>query len=260
MNIKNEFSLDKYQNSIKVHPNFLFRGQSNFSWSLTPSFTRIANKKNLSRKKALQLEIEMTGKFSVEAIGVLDIRNSIKLIVDSTRFEQNQIEADGWFTFMQHYSCPTRILDWSVSPYVALYFACQDDSVDGSFWISDFWENTNYSENAINGQNRRELLFSDSSDENIFFMKAMDPNERIHAQQSRFSICTNILNSHEPYLKNHAKLEKIIVKKEIKNQILEELHSMNISAKTLFPGIDGIGRYLNEYCNLWDQTSIINSH
>lgn len=29
----------------------------------------------------------------------------------------------GWLTFMQHYQAPTRLLDWSESPYVAAYFA-----------------------------------------------------------------------------------------------------------------------------------------
>ncbi len=38
---------------------------------------------------------------------------------------------------------------------------------------------------------------------------------------------------------------------------MKDLHQMNITAKTLFPGIDGLGKSINEYCHLWDETSII---
>ena len=100
------------------------------------------------------------------------------------------------------------------------------------------------------------MMHPDSQDIVVLTM-AYNSNERIEAQQGRFSVSTNPLVNHETQLNEHDSLSKIEIPKELKPDILKELNQMNITSKTLFPGIDGLGKSIYEYCNLWDKDSVI---
>ncbi len=105
---------------------WLCRGQSKRYDSLSPSIDRNSRHK-LSRFQKLTLE-----------------RQSIDLFRSTARFfadpgEQGAL-TDDIVTLMvlRHYGVPTRLLDWSMSPFVAAYFAvCNHDSEDGEIWSFD---------------------------------------------------------------------------------------------------------------------------
>jgi hypothetical protein len=105
---------------------WLCRGQSKSHGGLVPSIDR-PPRQNLSRADKLKLE-----------------RRSIDLFQSTARFFSDQGEQralhDDIIALMvlRHYGVPTRLLDWSMSPWVAAYFAARHhDNEEGELWSFD---------------------------------------------------------------------------------------------------------------------------
>ena len=110
-------------NSLKeYHPNTnamtWYRGQGNYNWKLEPAVYR-------------------DGKFQNESVYIkeLERRRPADFAFDNN-FDK--------LVKMQHYGLPTRLLDITTNPLVALYFACQNErDADGAFYYFStptFWE------------------------------------------------------------------------------------------------------------------------
>lgn len=111
----------KDQTKDEIPTDLWFRGQTTAEWSLTPSYHRIKNP-----YKGMEL----------------DYFEQFRQIASSTP-KTFQLDKWGWLTLAQHHMLPTRLLDWTTQPLIALYFACQHPSdpefdkkdTNGAFYI-----------------------------------------------------------------------------------------------------------------------------
>lgn len=236
----------------------LFRGQSSTDWSLQTSLGRELASSGLGWYQVAQLEREIMNRFWREAHRELEPGVSSK----------RAISLNSW-PLMQHYGTPTRVLDWSLSPYVALYFAVEQRwEDDGALW----WFSATAAQNLMSrkfgsGHLDMERLLFESGDDDVFTLSSPPPSmlftyelhlavQRMGNQQSMFTVCLDPRADHALVLEELASYAdgphcgKLIVPKELKPELLRELQLMNVTGKAMFPGLDGLGRTLAELTKL----------
>ncbi|WP_049945498.1 FRG domain-containing protein [Candidatus Stoquefichus massiliensis] len=103
---------------LRYRSNFIFRGLSHSNYNLQTSLQRVCGN-NYNLEKAL-------------------IRNFKKYASLEMNNTKNFWEI---ISLGQHHGLPTRLLDWTFSPFVALHFATenfQHYDCDGAIWCLDF--------------------------------------------------------------------------------------------------------------------------
>jgi hypothetical protein len=233
---------------------WMFRGQMIQEWSLEPSIVRIFKSQGLSIEKLVSIESDIRVAFYREA----------HRFVDQQCFSVAQENICQWWAVMRHYGAPTRILDWSLSPYVALYFAVEGAwDTNGTLWcvkgksVGQRFKAADSRAYKTAWRDRNEKKnnpFIGPSSSNFLYVYDMQVQiDRIAAQQGRFTVSTNGLADHAELLTislPQQDLLRIDIPADAKPQMLRELHLMNIAAKALFPGIDGLGKSLHERARL----------
>lgn len=171
-----------------------------------------------------------------------------------------------WLSVAQHYGLPTRLLDWTYSPFVAMHFATANldkFDLDGVIWAVNYVQTHNILPQKLSSKLEEEganvftveMLFESikslteledlSSDPFILFFEPPSIDDRIVNQFAFFSVSSDsrvVLNS---WLQDKEDLwRKIIIPAELKWEIRDKLDQANITERVLFPGLDGLTKWL----------------
>jgi hypothetical protein len=246
--IEKNFSTWKQFNMFvdNLSEDWIFRGQSNSEWELKSSLER-----SEFFNKYENVEINFLTEFQRGAKNFIKGKDTPEYLFE-------------WLALMQHHGAPTRLLDFTKSPYVASYFAYEDvDKITDkiAIWAIDIRRANNIALNhLLHNYSSLEEIFKKNNfklneeiKERIYFLNEYDcifsvepfrMNNRYYLQQSIF-VCTG--NSIVPFMDQFSFLEdfddkpfvKIILPAKIRKEILINLQKMNINKVTLFPDLDG---------------------
>lgn len=101
--------------------NWAFRGQADASWQLWPTITRELQNRRVNPRYWTEQEHRNIWIFQRKALHFLE---KIPDVADTFR----------WMALMQHHGAPTRLLDFTWSPYVAAFFALESSTTDAAVW------------------------------------------------------------------------------------------------------------------------------
>lgn len=241
---------DSWQEDIERHrSNYAFRGLSNKDYELRTSLIRILG------DKYYDLEFHL-------------IRNFVKY----ARIENSShYTIWNWLAIAQHHGLPTRLLDWTYSPFAAMHFATSNTAkydVDGVIWCVDFVKIHEILPKIFKDELRREgsnvftveMLSkvcgslkdfdekSISEDGFVLFFEPPSMDDRIVNQFALHSIISNPKTILNGILIKHPDLYKrIIIPRDLKWEIRDMLDQANINERVMFPGLDGLSKWLTRY-------------
>jgi hypothetical protein len=236
------FRLDTWEAFLGhvIHPpysNWAFRGERDERWPLYSSLSRYLRNAKVDPLAWPEQEGRILRIFKRKAHQFLD-----KPPDPTDDFQ--------WLALMQHHGAPTRLLDFTWSPYVAAFFALERTLADGVVWAmnpaaidSSRADKPVRMDPRVQGNFNR--YFLKGKNHLIWMGEPHTMNRRLIAQSGTFAV-PGVLDVPIEEILSDRDQENILAKFVLANAVREvgmrELYRMNITFSTLFPDLDGLAK------------------
>lgn len=213
-------TLEEYISEIQFVPEFAFyRGHSSIDYRLIPSIGRLFTEGNTTALLQYEKEIMVAfkRKFSL--------------------YTECRPKNDKEFLFLaQHYGLPTRLLDWTYNPLIALYFTCNSKPMeDGVVFVCVEFSRSIFDENI------HDIFTFDK--ETILLPNITDI--RYKNQNGLFTLFP------KPWQENsHPLYAKYIIPANSKPTIKRKLYTIGIMESFIMPSLDSLSKDISYSINL----------
>ncbi|WP_417594764.1 FRG domain-containing protein [Oceanospirillum sp.] len=183
----------------------IYRGVCDHKYMLTPSLGR---KRNIETKDIYALESKMMRLFKAHSTAHISSKPS------------NEWE---WLALAQHHGLPTRLLDWSRNPLVALFFSTISHRINGAVYVL---------------KDVMDIVDTDVSPYEMKDVGVYYPSHITSRITGQSGLFTSHPNPGEEY--SSESIEKIIIKYDKKSQLITELRKYGVHRASIFPDLDGL--------------------
>jgi hypothetical protein len=253
--------------SAKKSENWVYRGQPKND-ELTTTLERARKYFAIKKKAVPEIEEQLIRNFRRQFQGERD--------------EELYKDRLYCIALMQHHGAPTRLLDFTYSPYVGAFFALEDHgnppykkaNMPVLWCINTEWVESEVKtivdkklfrdrrdDEKRNDETFVPLYLSEQRKKFVDLENPFRLNTRLVIQQGTFLCPGDVSCSFEDNLKNlkdwndRKNVLKIFLNfsKQERETALNELHRMNINQASLFPGLDGYSRSMKQRFPIFEQ-------